>query len=325
MKKLLLITLLILTAALSVFGCKPDNAATNAGTEQNRLSAYAFAEITDDENRKVTLAKKPERVIVMVPSILNYVDAVGGTVIGRPSSSKFIEIPASMQDAEEVGHVSNINIEKVVSLKPDLVFINAQLYQKFSKMLDGNHINAIVLQPKNYEETKKAIAIVGKVYGKTKEADLKLKEMDSQMDAVLSKVPKGRGKRIVILHSSVANVTVELETSIAGHIAKKLGLINVSAGTPAIHGKPEKAPYSMESLVAKDPEIIFITTLGPKEKIEKRLQADVKGNPAFGALTAAKNNRVYALPETLFMLAPGLRYPEAAEMMAKDAFPESFK
>ncbi|MBQ9698890.1 MAG: ABC transporter substrate-binding protein [Acidaminococcaceae bacterium] len=289
------------------------------------MSAKVFAEITDDENRKVTLAKKPERVIVMVPSVLNYVDAVGGSVVGRPSSSKFIEIPASMQNVEDVGHVSNINIEKVVGLKPDLIFLNAQLYRKFGKMLDENHISAIVLQPKSYEETKKAIATVGRVYGKTKEADLKLKEMDSRVNAILSKVPENHNKRIVILHASVSTVTVELETSIAGGIAKKLGLINVSAGTPAIHGRPEKAPYSMESLVEQDPDIIFITTLGAKEKIEKRLQADVKNNPAYGALKAARNKRVYALPETLFMLAPGLRYPEAMEMMAKDAFPESFK
>lgn len=325
MQKLLLILLIICILALPVFGCKPDNAATNAGTEQHQMSAKVFAEITDDENRKVTLAKKPERVIVMVPSVLNYVDAVGGSVVGRPSSSKFIEIPASMQNVEDVGHVSNINIEKVVGLKPDLIFLNAQLYRKFGKMLDENHISAIVLQPKSYEETKKAIATVGRVYGKTKEADLKLKEMDSRVNAILSKVPENHNKRIVILHASVSTVTVELETSIAGGIAKKLGLINVSAGTPAIHGRPEKAPYSMESLVEQDPDIIFITTLGAKEKIEKRLQADVKNNPAYGALKAARNKRVYALPETLFMLAPGLRYPEAMEMMAKDAFPESFK
>lgn len=325
MQKLLLILLIICISALPVFGCKPDNAATNAGTEQHQMSAKVFAEITDDENRKVTLAKKPERVIVMVPSVLNYVDAVGGSVVGRPSSSKFIEIPASMQNVEDVGHVSNINIEKVVGLKPDLIFLNAQLYRKFGKMLDENHISAIVLQPKSYEETKKAIATVGRVYGKTKEADLKLKEMDSRVNAILSKVPENHNKRIVILHASVSTVTVELETSIAGGIAKKLGLINVSAGTPAIHGRPEKAPYSMESLVEQDPDTIFITTLGAKEKIEKRLQADVKNNPAYGALKAARNKRVYALPETLFMLAPGLRYPEAMEMMAKDAFPESFK
>ena len=325
MKKFLFVSILACVLAFSALGCKPDNAATNAGTKQAQGSTAAFAEITDFENRKVTLTKKPERVVALVPSVLSYIDAVGGTVVGRPSTNKFIEIPASMQKAEDVGHVFNINTEKVISLKPDLVFINAQLYHKFIKILEGNHINAIVLQPKTYDEIKTAMDMVGKVYGKSAEADKKLKEMDEKIAAVIGKIPKDHKKKIVILHATTSTVTVELENSIAGNVAQKLGFTNVASGTANIQGKPEKAPYSMEVLLEKNPDIIFITSMGAKDKIEKRLQADVKGNPAYASLNAVKNNQVFVLPEELFLLAPGLRYPEAVELMAKDAFPESFK
>lgn len=325
MKKFLFVSILACVLAFSALGCKPDNAATNAGTKQAQSSTAAFAEITDFENRKVTLTKKPERVVALVPSVLNYIDAVGGTVVGRPSSRHEAEIPASMKKVEEIGHVFNINMEKVVSLKPDLVFINDQLHDKFIKMLETNHINAIVLQPKTYEEIKNALMTVGKVYGKEAEAAKKTKEMDEKISAVLSKVPKDQPKKIVILHATPSTVTVELENSIAGNVAKKIGFTNIAAGSAAIQGKPEKAPYSMEVLVEKNPDIIFITSMGAKDKIEKRLQADVKGNPAYAALSAVKNNKVYVLPEDLFLLAPGLRYPEAVELMAKDVFPESFK
>jgi iron complex transport system substrate-binding protein len=118
---------------------------------------------------------------------------------------------------------------------------------------------------------------------------------------------------------------VELDNSIAGNAAKMLGFVNIAQGTTAIQGKPEKAPYSIEVLVEKDPEIIFITSMGAQDKIEKRLKADVQGNPAYSALTAVKNNKVYILPEDLFLTPPGLRYPDAVELMAKDVFPENFK
>jgi iron complex transport system substrate-binding protein len=65
--------------------------------------------------------------------------------------------------------------------------------------------------------------------------------------------------------------------------------------------------------------------MGAKDKIEKRLQSDVQGNPAYAALTAVKNHKIYVLPEEMFLLTPGLRYPEAVQLMAKDVFPESFK
>ena len=319
MKKILFFSLMVSLLAFVSFGCKPENAATNAGSKPAvQTSQKAFAEITDSEKRNVVLTKKPERVVVMVPSILNYVDAVGGTIIGRPSSSKASVIPPSMEKAEDVG-------EKVVGLKPDLVFINAAQYQKFIKMLETNNINAITLQPKTYEETKEALVITGKVYGKSAEAEKLNKTMDDKIAATIAKMPKDHKKRIVILHATPSTVTVELENSIAGNAAKMLGFVNIAQGTTAIQGKPEKAPYSIEVLVEKDPEIIFITSMGAQDKIEKRLKADVQGNPAYSALTAVKNNKVFILPEDLFLTPPGLRYPDAVELMAKHVFPENFK
>jgi iron complex transport system substrate-binding protein len=325
MKKILFFSLMLCLLAFASSGCKPDNAATNAGSKPAPTSQKVFAEITDDENRKIVLEKIPERVVVMVPSILKYVDSVGGTIVGRPSAKHTAEIPASMRSTEDVGHVFNINMEKVVGLKPDLVLINAQQHQKFNKMFESNHIKTLTLQPKTYEETKSALKTVGKIYGKSATADIKIKEMDDKIAAIVSKIPKSHKKSIVILHATPSTVTVELENSIAGNVAKILGFTNVAAGTAAIQGKPEKAPYSMEVLVEMNPDIIFITSMGTQEKVEKRLHADVEGNPAYAALGAVKNNKVYVLPEDLFLLAPGLRYPEAVELMAKDVFPENFK
>ena len=307
MKKFLFFSLMVSLLAFTSFGCKPDNAATNAGSKPTvQASQNVFAEITDSEKRKVILAKKPERVVVMV-------------------RSKASVIPPSMEKAEDVGHVFNINMEKVVGLKPDLVFINAAQHQKFIKMLETNNINSITLQPKTYDETKEALDITGKVYGKSAEAEKLIKTMDEKITATVAKMPKDHKKRIVILHATPSTVTVELENSIAGNAAKMLGFVNIAQGTTAIQGKPEKAPYSIEALVEKDPEIIFITSMGAQDKIEKRLKADVQGNPAYSALTAVKNNKVFILPEDLFLTPPGLRYPDAVELMAKHVFPENFK
>ena len=284
MKKILFFSLMVSLLAFTSFGCKPDNAATNAGSKPTvQASQNVFAEITDSE------------------------------------------IPPSMEKAEDVGHVFNINMEKVVGLKPDLVFINAAQHQKFIKMLETNNINSITLQPKTYDETKEALDITGKVYGKSAEAEKLIKTMDEKITATVAKMPKDHKKRIVILHATPSTVTVELENSIAGNAAKMLGFVNIAQGTTAIQGKPEKAPYSIEALVEKDPEIIFITSMGAQDKIEKRLKADVQGNPAYSALTAVKNNKVFILPEDLFLTPPGLRYPDAVELMAKHVFPENFK
>ena len=207
-------------------------------------------------------------------------------------------------------------------------FIGAKVGQKVVKNEElklPNPVKSIKEDIQTYEETKEALVITGKVYGKSAEAEKLNKAMDDKIAATVAKMPKDHKKRIVILHATPSTVTVELENSIAGNAAKMLGFVNIAQGTTAIQGKPEKAPYSIEVLVEKDPEIIFITSMGAQDKIEKRLKADVQGNPAYSALTAVKNNKVFILPEDLFLTPPGLRYPDAVELMAKHVFPENFK
>ena len=65
--------------------------------------------------------------------------------------------------------------------------------------------------------------------------------------------------------------------------------------------------------------------MGKAEEIENRLRKDFKKNPAWNSLAAVQQGKVYVLPERLFLINPGLRYPEAVKYMAKQVYPEVFK
>ena len=290
----------VLAAALclTVFsGCGPNAENTKPASDDK-----AFLTITDDTGRTVVLPEKPERVVSLATSYLNMIDAVGGKIVGR-ASSKIGEMPEAMKNVPEVGFVYNINMESLIGLKPDPV---------------------IAINPKTYDEVKDKLILMGKIYGVPEKGEAAAAKLDQQVKAVTEKLPKD-GKRIVIMHATPSNVTVELENSIAGCVAKMLGFQNVAVGATPIKGKPEKTPYSMEALVEKNPEIIFITFMGDSEEIENRLRADVKSNPAWASLEAVRNNKVYLLPERLFLLNPGLHYPDAVKYMAKTVYPEVFK
>lgn len=311
----------IITAVvcLSLFtGCGPaaDSAKTGAADQ-------AFLTVTDDTGRTVVLQKKPERVVSLATSYLNMIDAVGGTIVGR-ASSKVGALPTAMQNVPEVGFVYNINMETLIGLKPDLVIANKNQHEKFLPLLESNNIPVIAINPKTYDEVKDKLVLMGKIYGVPEKGEAAAAKLDQQVQAVTAKLPKEK-KRIVIMHATPSNVTVELDNSIAGCVAKMLGFQNVAAGSTPIQGKPEKTPYSMEALVEQNPEIIFITFMGDGDEIENRLRADVKSNPAWASLEAVRNDRVYLLPEKLFLLNPGLHYPDAVKYMAKIVYPEVFK
>ena len=80
----------------------------------------------------------------------------------------------------------------------------------------------------------------------------------------------------------------------------------------------------METLVEQNPDIIFVTSMGKPGEIENRLRTDFKNNPAWNSLQAVQQGRVYVLPENLFLINPGLRYPQAVKYMAKQVYPEVF-
>ncbi len=307
---------------VGVFLCVLALAAVGCGGEQKNDAAEGrpYLQLTDAAGRQVTLARKPERIVSLSPSYLGMIDAVGGRLVGR-AASKIGLLPDSMKDVPEVGMVYNINMEALIALKPDLVLAGKNQHEKFVPLLTSNKISVIEFDAKTYEEVKQTVKILGDIYGAQDRAREENAALDKEIAAVTAKLPRDK-KRVVIMHATAGSVTVGGSRSIAGCVSDLLGFDNVAAG--ALKGKSDKTPYSMESLVGQDPDIVFITSMGKPEEIENRLRSDFKQNPAWNSLRAVRQGRVYALPENLFLINPGLRYPESVKYMARQVYPEVF-
>lgn len=309
-----LLSLLLCLSMLLLGGCGGDNAKSKAD------GSGAYLTMTDAAGRQVVLQKKPERVVSLSPSYLGLIEAVDGKIIGR-ATSKTGTIPESMKSVAEVGFVYNVNTESVVGLKPDLVLASKSQHEKLIPLLESNKINVVEFDAKTYDEVKKTITMLGDIYGTADKAKAENATLDNQINEIIKKLPKDK-KKIVIMHATASSVTVEGSRSIAGCVSDILGFDNVAAAS--LKGKSDKTPYSMESLVGQDPEIIFITSMGKADEIENRLRADFKNNPAWNSLKAVREGHVYVLPENLFLINPGLQYPEAVKFMAQQVYPEVF-
>lgn len=313
MKKICL--LILAFCMLAVTGCAPQNDAT-----QGSRSSGNYAVLTDDRGTVVTLAQKPQRVVVLSTSLLNFAAAVDGDLVGRATvKSEDAALPEKYQAVPDVGPVYNVSLEKVLACQPDLVIASADHHEKLAAQLEESHIPVLVLKTKTYDDVKRNLDIIGKVYGKEDAAKAKEAELDQAIHAVTDAVP-AQGKRVAIIHATPSSVSVELPSSIAGDMAQLLHLQNIAAGA-ASDDQTTRIPYSMESLVQADPDVIFLTSMGSSDKIEKRIHEDIEGNPAWASLTAVKAGRVYVLPEKYFLLNPGLDYPKAVAYMANLVYP----
>lgn len=317
MKKILF---LLLTAVLVLL-------AAGCGTlpsDGSKKSSDAYAVITDDLGREVVLSKKPERIVVTSASFLEPLEAVDGAnlVVGRPDSKT--KMPGYAKDLQSVGKVYQIDAEKVLACEPDLVIINKGMNEKLVDALESNGVPTLVLDMKSYEDVKREVGILAQVTGAKDKGEKLVADMDARIQAVKEKIPQDK-RRISVIHSTNQGLTVQLEGSIAGSVVKMLGWENVAAGTTPLEKNPDAAPYSLETLVAQNPELIFVTSMGKMDAIKSEMDEEMKGNPAWQSVQAVRAGRVYYLPQELFLLSPGIHYPEAVEIMAKCVYPEVFQ
>ena len=312
-----------LTAIFCVFALAATLGCGGGGTpaEQKKDNSAAFATIVDDLGREVTLPKKPERIVVTSASFLEPLHAVGGDVVGRPDSKS---TPDWAKDKTSIGRVYNVDLEKLLACAPDLVIANKGMNEKLLQPLEINKIPCVVVDMKNYEEVKNEVRIFSQITGEKEKGDALIKSMDDKIKAIADRIPKEK-RRVAILHSTAQGLSVQLDTSIAGSTAKMLGFENVASGMKALEGNPDAAPYSIETLVEQNPEIIFVTSMGKIDEVKRGMEETIASNPAWQTIPAVKNGKMYYLSQEHFLLSPGIQYPAAVEEMAKQVYPELFK
>ena len=310
MMKLWVLALFTATSLLLTACGAPAAENTNAGS--------AYATVTDDNGRTVTFDKKPERIVVTSASFLDPLYAVGGSVVGRPDSKS--KIPDAAKEVTSIGRVYQIDAEKIIALTPDLVILNKGMNEKLIETLAANNIRTLVLDMKSYEDVKREIGTFAALTGEKAKGEELIAKMDADIDAVRASIPQEK-KRISIIHSTGQGLSVQLDGSIAGSIAKMLGWENTASGMPALDKNPDAAPYSMETLVAQNPDIIFVTSMGEEAEIRASMEAMFAGSPAWQSVSAVRDGRVYYLPQELFLFSPGIQYPEAVKYMARLIYP----
>lgn len=306
---------LLLLFSIIVSGCGPQTAVSN------QSSSAKTVQVQDDMGRTVSVPVKPARVVVLSASFLEPFHAVGGEVVGRPDSKT--DMPDFAKDVASVGEVYRIDMEKVLELQPDVVIVNKGMNEKLVSVLESNHIPAVVVDMKNYEDVRRNIKLFAQITGEPEKGGELIEEMDNKIKTVQDRMPK-EAKRVAILHSTAQGLSVQLDGSIAGSVAKMLGFQNVASAMTPMQKNPDAAPYSMETLVEQNPEILFITSMGKMDDIKKSMQETINGNPAWQTIPAIRDNRYYYLPQDLFLLSPGIHYPEAVETMAKLIYPGAF-
>ena len=81
--------------------------------------------MTDLLGREVEIKAKPQSVVAISPSAVEFVYAAGGTVVGRTDTATY---PDAAKQAKDIGSAYQPNREAILALKPDLIVADSVIH-----------------------------------------------------------------------------------------------------------------------------------------------------------------------------------------------------
>ncbi len=275
------------------------------------LSANAEVYI-DDLNTKVEINSKPQRVVALNASNLEMLLAFRANIVGRPEKTGMTEgLYERVKGIDDIGHTANPSLEKIVSLRPDLVVGNAvSFHQALVPSLKEAGIKTLLVSIKDYDDIFSKIRLFGRVFRDERTAEEIIKGI-KQETAEVKALTKGKGdKRVLVIWGSPQSFSMATAQSFVGSLLKELKIANISAGLKMPTNSPY-IPLNLEYALSKDPDAIFIITMGNPETMRQKAIRELEKSGAWSAFRAVRENRVYYLPYELFTVNPSLRVADA--------------
>ncbi|MBZ4649307.1 MULTISPECIES: ABC transporter substrate-binding protein [Thermosipho] len=254
------------------------------------LTTFIFAlSIVDDAGRLVSFDKIPERIVSAAPSSTKFLVklGLGENIVGVTDWDSF--------NAEKIGNMVPLNIEKIISLNPDIVITFGGFQLPEVQKLEKFGIKALVLNPTTLNDVARDVMLLGNVFGKEQiasEIANKIKQTISDYGVKSSKVPLEKRPKVFFTITVPNNETKDLWTAGTGSYVNELityaGGVNICAPYSGNNGW---FSVNWEFLTYNDPDIIIVASyISPDETIKQ-----IKSHEIFKNLKAVKNNKIFVI------------------------------
>lgn len=225
-------------------------------------------------------AQPVKRIVSLAPSITENLYLIGAKnkLVGCTSYCTL----AVNDGVQQIGSTIDVNIEKILSLKPDLVLTMLMTKPQDVEAMKKLGIRVEILTtPKNFDEICEQTLQIARLTGNEKTAEQVVNSARQQVETLKNQM-KNKSRRKVFFQLGANPVFTVLPNTFMNDFLLFSNTENIANGM-------KTGIITRESVLSKNPDVIFIATMGGFGEEEKKVWESYKG------LKAAETKKVFLI------------------------------
>lgn len=263
------------------------------------LPVHGAVTVRDAGGRELSLPQPATRVISLAPFLteLLYTVQAGDDIV---AVSAFSDFPAPARKLPVIGDAKRIDIERVLTLRPDLVVAwRSGNGAADIERLERLGIRVFLAEPRRLDDIAPLMRDLGKLTGREVPAGVAAARFDAELAGLRARFAGRAPVRAFVQISARPLMTLS-----GAHVVSDL--LGVCGGVNVFADAPVLAPQiGVEDVLVRDPQVILIVGTDPAAK-NRWL--------SMPRLEAAQNEHVYLVPPDL-ILRPTVRVLSGIRLM----------
>jgi iron complex transport system substrate-binding protein len=281
----------VLTAAIAATALLLTGCASNDDEAAPAASASAGGAAYPVTVGNVTLAKRPERIVSLSPTVTEMLFAIdaGPQVVAVDDLSNH---PADAPRTDLSGFKPNA--EAIAAKNPDLVLLSNDSDKIVDQLAALKIPTFLAPAAQDLDQTYTEIGQLGTLTGHPAEATALTERMRTQIDKIVQGVPK-RDEPLSYYYELDPTLYSVTSKTFVGSLFSRFGLTNVADAADPDGAKGGYPQLSQESLVKANPDMIFLAD----SKCCAQSPATVKARKGWAGVTAVKSGQIVALDDDI--------------------------
>lgn len=280
-------------------------------------AAAAAAEtrkVTDHEGKDLSVPASPRRVVALAPSITEIVFALNQEerLVG---ATRFSNYPEAADRLPSVGSYVTLDVEKIVSLNPDLcIAIKDGNPLRSIRRLEGLGIPVFAVHPMTIDTVIRSITDIGDLLDAETSAEQLVADMQARMEVIDERISGISERPRVFFQIGVAPIVSAGSGTFIHELIERAGGKNAAGG---FEGYPR---FSKEEVLALAPEVMVLTSMAR----QKVFDDVVREWRQWADLPAVRDDRIHVVDSDLYD-RPSPRLVDGLEELAKLLHPNLFE